>query len=200
MSLEGWYLRRTMLMNYSVKIWLSFSKLTLMDLFIFCRVQPPFILLKNIWRLCIRLHWTLMEYHAFGIKFWWITKERSMLLTKYGNLQVKHQLYLFQSSHQCFVSVFTEHRFLESTLELLQQFFIQVESVAQDYKLFPGDQSTFSLKCCRCGKKSLLQKHLQTFYSWHQWLYVIIWKCCRQSLLSMNQLFFLGKCQSFSPP
>ncbi len=48
---------------------------------------------------------------------------------------------------------FTEHRFLESTLELLQQFYIQVESVAQDYKVFPGDQSTFSLKCCRCGKK-----------------------------------------------
>jgi hypothetical protein len=69
---------------------------------------------------------------------------------------------------------FTEHRFLESTLELLQQFYLQVESVAQDYKVFPGDQSTFSLNCFHCGKKSLLQKHLQTFYSWHQWLYVII--------------------------
>jgi hypothetical protein len=72
--------------------------------------------------------------------------------------------------HECF----TEHRFLESTLELLQQFYIQVESVAQDYKVFPGDQLTFSLKCCRCGKKSFLQKCLRTFYSWHQWLYVII--------------------------
>ncbi len=69
---------------------------------------------------------------------------------------------------------FTEHRFLESTLELLQQFYIQVESVAQDYKVFPWDQSTFSLKCYRCGKKSFLQKCLGTFYSWHQWLYVII--------------------------
>jgi hypothetical protein len=27
---------------------------------------------------------------------------------------------------------FTEHRFLESTLELLQQFYIQVESIAHD--------------------------------------------------------------------
>jgi hypothetical protein len=69
---------------------------------------------------------------------------------------------------------FTEHRFLESTLELLQQFYIQVESVAKDYKVFPGDQSTFSLKCFCCGKKSLPQKHLQTYYSWHQWLYIII--------------------------
>jgi hypothetical protein len=43
--------------------------------------------------------------------------------------------------------------FLESTLELLQQFYIQVESVDQDCKVFPGDQSTFSLKCCCCGKR-----------------------------------------------
>jgi hypothetical protein len=45
--------------------------------------------------------------------------------------------------HQCFM----EHRFLESTLELLEQFYIQVESNAHDYKVFPGDQSKFSLKC-----------------------------------------------------
>jgi hypothetical protein len=48
---------------------------------------------------------------------------------------------------------FMEHRFLESTLELLQQFYIQVESIAHDYKVFSGDQSKFSLKCLRCEKK-----------------------------------------------
>ncbi len=48
---------------------------------------------------------------------------------------------------------FTEHKFPESTLELLQQFYIQVESIAHDYKLFSGDQSKFSLKCLCCGKK-----------------------------------------------
>jgi hypothetical protein len=48
---------------------------------------------------------------------------------------------------------FTEHRFLESTLELLQQFYIQVESISHDYKVFPGDQSKFSLKCLCCEKK-----------------------------------------------
>ncbi len=36
---------------------------------------------------------------------------------------------------------------------MLQQFYIQVESIAHDYKVFPGDQSTFSLKCFCCGKK-----------------------------------------------
>jgi hypothetical protein len=48
---------------------------------------------------------------------------------------------------------FTEHRFLESTLELLQQFYLQIELIAQDYKVFPGDQSKFYLRCLRCGKK-----------------------------------------------
>jgi hypothetical protein len=51
--------------------------------------------------------------------------------------------------HQCFA----EHRFLESTLELLQQFYLQVESIAHDYKVFPGDQLKFSLNCFCCGKK-----------------------------------------------
>jgi hypothetical protein len=54
--------------------------------------------------------------------------------------------------HQCFM----EHRFLESTLELLLQFYLKVESIAHDYKVFPGDQSKFSLNCLCCGKKLLL--------------------------------------------
>jgi hypothetical protein len=48
---------------------------------------------------------------------------------------------------------FTEHRFLESTLELLQQFYLQVESIALDYNVFPGDQSKFSLNCLHLRKK-----------------------------------------------
>jgi hypothetical protein len=45
--------------------------------------------------------------------------------------------------HQCFL----EHRFLESTLELLQQFYLQVESIALDYNVFTGDLLKFSLIC-----------------------------------------------------
>ncbi len=51
--------------------------------------------------------------------------------------------------HQCF----PEHRFLESTLKLLQQFYLQDKYIALDYKVFPGDQSKFSLICHCCGKK-----------------------------------------------
>jgi hypothetical protein len=48
---------------------------------------------------------------------------------------------------------FMEHRFLESTLELLQQFYLQVEFIAHDYKVFPRDQLNFSLKCLCYEKK-----------------------------------------------
>ena len=61
--------------------------------------------------------------------------------------------YSFFNLHVNVYQCFSEHRFLESTLELLQQFYIQVESIAHDYKEFPGDQSKFSLKCLRFGKK-----------------------------------------------
>jgi hypothetical protein len=72
--------------------------------------------------------------------------------------------------NQCFL----EHRFLVSTLELLQQFYLQVESIALDYKVFPGDQLKFSLICLCCGKKILLQNQLGNFFSWHPWLFVVI--------------------------
>jgi hypothetical protein len=48
---------------------------------------------------------------------------------------------------------YVEHRFLESTLELLQQFYLQAKSIPHDYKVFPGDQSKFCLKCLCCGKR-----------------------------------------------
>jgi hypothetical protein len=51
--------------------------------------------------------------------------------------------------HQCF----KKYRFLESTLELIQQFYLQTDSIAQDYKLFSGDLLKFYLKCLRCEKR-----------------------------------------------
>jgi hypothetical protein len=45
--------------------------------------------------------------------------------------------------HQCF----TEHRFLESTLVLLQPFYLEAKTIAHDYEVFPSDQSKFCLKC-----------------------------------------------------
>jgi hypothetical protein len=47
---------------------------------------------------------------------------------------------------------FNRHRFLESTLEILQQFYIAMEKCDEQYRLFPGDQYQYSVKCMRCHK------------------------------------------------
>jgi hypothetical protein len=47
---------------------------------------------------------------------------------------------------------FGKVKFLESTLELLQQFKLQMISSSDEFTIFPGDGSKFSLKCTRCGK------------------------------------------------
>jgi hypothetical protein len=47
---------------------------------------------------------------------------------------------------------FNRHRFLESTLEILQQFYIAIEKCDEQYHLFPGDYYQYSVKCMRCHK------------------------------------------------
>jgi hypothetical protein len=45
---------------------------------------------------------------------------------------------------------FNPHRFLESTLEILQQFYISIEKCDKQYRLFPRDQYKYSMKLMRC--------------------------------------------------
>jgi hypothetical protein len=67
---------------------------------------------------------------------------------------------LCQDGHQTPSSIFTnlfhqrfeKHSMLESLLEILQQFYIQMESEPDGLYLFPGDLSTYSLQCKRCGQ------------------------------------------------
>jgi hypothetical protein len=40
---------------------------------------------------------------------------------------------------------FNRHRFLESTLEILQQFYISIEKCDEQHHLFPGDQYQYSM-------------------------------------------------------
>jgi hypothetical protein len=47
---------------------------------------------------------------------------------------------------------FEKHSMLESMLEILQQFYIQMESELDDLYLFPGDLSKYTLRCKRCGQ------------------------------------------------
>jgi len=49
---------------------------------------------------------------------------------------------------------YPKHRYLESTLELLQQFYLCVEEASDDsHKMFPGEKYFTSLKCIRCNKR-----------------------------------------------
>ncbi len=45
-----------------------------------------------------------------------------------------------------------KHSMLESTFEILQQFYIQMETQADEFHLFAGDLSTYTLRCKRCGQ------------------------------------------------
>ncbi len=47
---------------------------------------------------------------------------------------------------------FEKHSMLESTLEILQQFYIQMETEPHDFLLFPGDYSLYTLRCMRCSQ------------------------------------------------
>jgi hypothetical protein len=47
---------------------------------------------------------------------------------------------------------FEKHSILESTLEILQQFYIQMETQPDDFHLFAGDLFTCTLRCIRCGQ------------------------------------------------
>ncbi len=92
-------------------------------------------------------------YLPFGINFFLLKKTMDTIAEKLWECARKVSIIPSSIFMSMFHQHFTEHRFLESTLELLQQFIIQVESIAHDYKVFPWDQSKFSLKCLHCGKK-----------------------------------------------
>ncbi len=51
---------------------------------------------------------------------------------------------------------FEKNSMLESTLEILQQFYIQVETQSDEFHLFAGDLSTYTLRCKRCGQRLTL--------------------------------------------
>jgi hypothetical protein len=47
---------------------------------------------------------------------------------------------------------FEKHSMLESTLEIFQQFYIQMEIQSDEFYLFAGDFFTYTLRCKRCGQ------------------------------------------------
>jgi hypothetical protein len=51
---------------------------------------------------------------------------------------------------------FEKHSMLQSMLEILQQFYIQEETQSDEFHLFVGDLSTYTLRCIRCGQSVTL--------------------------------------------
>jgi hypothetical protein len=51
---------------------------------------------------------------------------------------------------------FEKHSMLESMIKILKQFYIQLEKEPNDFHLFPGDHSTYMLRCIRCGQRFTL--------------------------------------------
>ena len=45
---------------------------------------------------------------------------------------------------------FSKHAYMESTLEILQQFYIKMHSDHKHYSIIPGDLCKYNLKCVRC--------------------------------------------------
>ncbi len=60
---------------------------------------------------------------------------------------------------------FEKHSMLESMLEIFQQFYIQVETQSDEFHLFVGDLSTYTLRCKRCGQHVTLHDQLEKLYT-----------------------------------
>ncbi len=65
---------------------------------------------------------------------------------------------------------------LKSLLEILQQFYFQLEIEPDAFQLFPGDLSTYTLRCIRCGQpvtlagligETLLHAPTEMLYHWN---------------------------------
>ena len=80
-------------------------------------------------------------------------KSKHQFIEDIGNIV----LFATQITQSIFTNLFHQrfekHSILESKLKILQQFYIQMETEPDDFHhLFPGDLSTYMLRCIRCGQ------------------------------------------------
>jgi hypothetical protein len=68
-----------------------------------------------------------------------------------------------------FYQRFEKHSMLESMLEILQQFYIQMETEPHDFLLFPGD---FPLYTLRCMPVTLVGSIGETLSCWAIWCHL----------------------------
>ncbi len=78
------------------------------------------------------------------------TKPVSEMFSFFAKNANKATVLPFSMFTNLFHQRFPKHRFLESTLELLQQFYIAIKKCVETYKMFPGKQYLLFIKCMRC--------------------------------------------------
>ncbi len=101
--------------------------------------------------------------------------DQHLLNEKFSNQFVTEIVDIALDATQIPLSIFTnlfhqkfeKYSILESTLEILQQFYIQMESEPDEMYCFPGDLSTYMLRCKRCGQHVTLHASIETLYSMH---------------------------------
>jgi hypothetical protein len=74
-------------------------------------------------------------------------------LTKLHTIVIKATVLPFSALTNLFHQRFLKHRYLESTLELLQQFYISIEYHITKFNVIPCDLNQFCLRCARCRRR-----------------------------------------------
>jgi hypothetical protein len=73
--------------------------------------------------------------------------------TKLHTIVIEATVLPFSALKNLFLQRFLKHRYLKSTLELLQQFYILMEYYITKFNVFPGDLNQFCLRCARCRRR-----------------------------------------------
>jgi hypothetical protein len=124
---------------------------------------------------------TANKDEEFDQHFWNENKKRKQTL-------INEIVAIALSATQIPLSIFTnlfhkrfeKHSMLESTLEILHQFYVQMEIERDDFHFFPGDASLYTLRCMRCHKpvtfagsigETLLHAPTAMLYHWNMILF-----------------------------
>jgi hypothetical protein len=80
----------------------------------------------------------------------WIEKSKHCLIDEVVDIALSTTQIPLSIFTNLFHKRFEKHSMLESTLEILQQFYVQIETEPHDFLPFPGDSSLYTLRCMQC--------------------------------------------------
>jgi hypothetical protein len=79
-------------------------------------------------------------------------KSKNQIIEDIGDISLFATQIPLSKFTNIFLQRFEKHSMLESMLVILQQFYIQMETEPHEFAIFPGDLSTYTLRCIRCGQ------------------------------------------------